>query len=298
MSHPQVSRRQFVAAGAAGAAALAVGCTPATARAAAGPLAGKIKLALKYEMIGLGDTAAEKLKLVKDIGYASAEPTVRSVDAVGVDAMKAASEEAGLPIHGVVNGSSVNLSHAVEVAKAVGASSVLVVAGRVNEDVAYDENFETTRKQIAAAIPDADRHGIDLLIENVWNNFLLSPLEMRDYVDGFSSERVGVYFDCGNVVRFGYPDQWIRILGKRVRKLDLKEYSRKRQNDEGLWKGFDSRIGDDDGSVGWDRVVAALDGIGYSGWATAEVGGGDRERLADVLARMTRVLQLGQSPRE
>jgi hexulose-6-phosphate isomerase len=128
------------------------------------------------------------------------------------------------------------------------------------------------------------------LIENVWNNFLLSPLEAARYVDEFDADSVGWYFDVGNVVRFGWPDQWIRILGQRIGKLDIKEYSREKQKNEGLWKGFQVEIGE--GDCDWPAVRKALLEIEYHGWATAEVRGGDRTRLQEIAERMDRVLDL------
>ena len=129
-----------------------------------------------------------------------------------------------------------------------------------------------------------------LLVENVWNNFLLSPLEMARYIDELESDTLGVYFDIGNVVRFGWPEHWIRTLGTRIKKLDIKEYSREKQNDEGLWKGFDVKIGE--GSVDWAAVRTELKALNYKGWGTAEVSGGEEDRLADISARMDRVLDL------
>src|SRR5690606_26679445 len=117
-----------------------------------------------------------------------------------------------------------------------------------------------------------------------------SPLEMARFIDEIDHENVGVYFDVGNVVRFGYPNQWIRILGERIGKLDIKDYSRKLQRDAGLWRGFEAEIGD--GDADWPAVRTALSEIGYSGWATAEVEGGDRQRLTEIAGRMDRVLGL------
>ena len=114
---------------------------------------------------------------------------------------------------------------------------------------------------------------------------------MARFIDEMQNPTVGVYFDVGNVVRFGWPDQWIRILGNRIVKLDIKEYSRKKQNDEGLRKGFNVEIGE--GDCDWPAVRQSLADVGYtSGWATAEVSGGDRQRLADIAERMNKVLQL------
>ena len=113
---------------------------------------------------------------------------------------------------------------------------------------------------------------------------------MARFIDEIDCPAVGSYFDVGNVVRFGYPDQWIRILGSRIGKLDIKEYSRDLQRNEGLWKGFNVEIGD--GDVDYPAVREALAEIGYEGWATAEVGGGGRERLAEIARRMNDALSL------
>jgi hexulose-6-phosphate isomerase len=99
---------------------------------------------------------------------------------------------------------------------------------------------------------------------------------------------LGWYFDIGNIVNYGWPEHWIRTLGARILKLDVKEFSRKKRNDEGLWKGFNVEIGE--GDVDWKAVGAALVEIGYSGWASAEVGGGDAARLKDIATRMDGVL--------
>lgn len=112
---------------------------------------------------------------------------------------------------------------------------------------------------------------------------------MARFIDECESSAIGAYFDVGNVVRFGWPDQWIRILGKRIAKLDIKEYSRAKQINEGLRKGFEVEIGE--GDCDWPAVRKALNEIGYtSGWATAEVPGGDRNRIAEIAQRMNEVL--------
>ena len=104
----------------------------------------------------------------------------------------------------------------------------------------------------------------------------------------FESPWIGWYMDVGNIVNYGWPEQWIRILGARILKLDVKEFSRKKRDAEGLWKGFQVGIGD--GDCDWPAVRAALTEIGYRGWATAEVGGGGPDRLKDIKARMDGVL--------
>jgi hexulose-6-phosphate isomerase len=158
----------------------------------------------------------------------------------------------------------------------------------VNAEVGYDQAWERSSEEIARVLPRAAELGVAIAIENVWNQFLLSPLEAARYIDQFESPSIGFHFDVGNVVNYGWPQQWVRILGSRILKLDIKEFSRAKRDREGLWKGFEVEIGD--GDCGWPAVVAALDEVGYRGWATAEVGGGDAARLADIARRMRRVL--------
>jgi len=113
---------------------------------------------------------------------------------------------------------------------------------------------------------------------------------MARFIDELDSPMVGAYFDVGNNIRWGYAGHWVEVLGSRIGKLDIKEYSRKLQNDEGLRAGFQVEIGE--GSVDWPRIRQELLKIDFRGWATAEVKGGDRERLAEIATRMDRVLGL------
>jgi len=280
-----ITRRTFIKGTAIAAAGVVAG---ETSSARAGELTGRIKKAVKYNMIRGDLSVHEKMALVKKLGFKGVEPGVG--DKVDQAELKEAAGAAGITIHGVVNGSVEDILRAVDQARFYGASSVLLVAGRVNEGMSYAKNYRETQAVIRTAIPYASEKDVMLLVENVWNNFLLSPLEMARYIDEFESENVGVYFDIGNVVRMGWPEHWIQTLGSRIKKLDVKEYSRDKQNDEGLWKGFDVKIGE--GSVDWAAVRAELKGIDYKGWATAEVSGGEEERLADISKRMDRVLAL------
>lgn len=263
----------------------------------------KLKKAVKLGMVKGPKSIVDRFALLKRLGYDGVE--VSRPSPVPLKELREASAAAGLPIHGVVNSAHWGkpLSHpkakvrdegraaletAISDAKALGADSVLLVPGMVNGGVRYDECYHRSQAEIRKVLPLAEEKGIKILFENVWNNFLLSPMEAARYIDEFESKSVGMYFDVGNVVRYGWPDHWVHILGHRIGKLDIKEYSRKKQNDEGLWKGFNVKIGD--GDCGWPAVMKALADIGYSGWATAEVGGGGEERLADIKARMDRVL--------
>ena len=128
--------------------------------------------------------------------------------------------------------------------------------------------YERSQAEIRKAIPLAEELGVKIAIENVWNHFLLSPLEAARYVDEFKSDAVGWHFDVGNIIASGWPEQWIDILGKRIQKLHIKEYSRAKRDKEGLWKGF--QVDYLEGDNNWPVVMKALDDIGYRGWAIAE----------------------------
>jgi hexulose-6-phosphate isomerase len=172
--------------------------------------------------------------------------------------------------------------------KAYGASSTLLVPGTVNKTVSYDVAYQRAQEEIRKAIPLAEELGVKIAIENVWNNFLLSPLEAARFVDDFKSPAVGWHFDIGNVLRYGWPEQWIHTLGKRIQKLHIKEYSRKKMNAEGLWKGFSVKFLEGDNN--WPAIMSALDDVGYHGWGIAEQGGGDSpEGLKDLSDRMDKI---------
>lgn len=252
-----------------------------------GQFTGRIKRAVMYHMIEEKLSVRDKFRLLQDLGYDGVE--IRRPSGPDPQEVVAAREATGFTIHGITNSSSADIRGAIALAKLYGAGTVLLVAGRVNEQNPYDKNYEETQQRIRDATAYAEQHGIKLLVENVWNNFLLSPLEMARYIDELASPWVGAYFDIGNVLRYGWPEQWIRILGKRIGKIHIKDYSRKEEK-EGSGRGFNVGIGE--GDCDWPAVRKALAEIGYSGWATAEVAGGDRARLADVAQRMGRVLDL------
>ncbi len=260
----------------------------------------KLKKAAKYGMVAGNGTVAEKFQLLVDAGFDGVDVTGR----LDHDEVKKAQDKTGLVVHGVVGYDHWGkpLSHpdknvrdqgresflgAIRDAKAYGATSVLLVPGVCNKQVAYQDAYRRSQAEIRKCLPLAEDLGIQILIENVWNNFLLSPLETARFVDELKSPMAGVYFDVGNVVRFGWPEQWITALGARIKKLDIKEYSRKLQNQKGPYAGFGVKIGD--GDCDWPAVMKALARIEFSGWATAEVGGGGPERLKDIATRMDRV---------
>jgi L-ribulose-5-phosphate 3-epimerase len=263
-----------------------------------------IRKAVKYGMVNIDGSVRDRFQLVKDLGFDGIE--LDSPNDLDDAEVLAARDTTDLPIHGVVD--SVHWHHtlsdpdpavrakgvagletAIRDCKAYGGDTVLLVPAVVNKQVFYDDAYTRSQAEIRKALPLAEELGINIAFENVWNHFLLSPLEAARYVDEFESPNVGWYFDVGNIVNDGWPEQWVRILGPRIMKLDLKEFSRTKRNDEGLWKGFNVELGE--GDCDWPTVMKALDAIGYDGWATAEVRGGGRDRLADIAARMDRILQ-------
>lgn len=295
-------RRQVLSAGAALGASLVL---PLDAVGTPAPAPRKLKKSLKFGMIGEGATLLEKFRIARGAGFDGVE--LDSPSDLDLDEALAASAATGLALPGVVDSvhwrqtlgdadasvraaGRAGLETALRDCKKLGGTSVLLVPAVVSPAVSYDAAWERSIAEVKQVLPLAAELGVQVLFENVWNGFLLSPLEAARYVDAFESPWVGWYFDIGNVVNFGWPEQWIAILGQRIKKLDVKEYSRKRRDEEGLWKGFQVEIGE--GDCGWPAVMKALDAIGYEGWASAEVQGGDAARLTDIARRMDRVFAL------
>jgi hexulose-6-phosphate isomerase len=164
---------------------------------------------------------------------------------------------------------------------------VLLIPAVVSKEVWYDDAYQRSQAEIRKALPLAEKLEVSIALENVWNNFLVSPLEMAQYIDEFENPWLRAYFDVGNCMRYGWPEQWARILGKRIIKLDIKEYSLTKQNEEGLWKGFvDLWEGDCD----WPAVMKTVREIGNTdGWGTAEIAGGGPDRMRDIAEKMDRI---------
>jgi hexulose-6-phosphate isomerase len=258
---------------------------------------------LKWGMIRTAGSTLDKFKLLKDLGYDGVE-----LDSPGgVDKQEAldASQKTGLPIEGIVNSTHWEVRHsdpdpavraqalrnmetAMRDAKRVGADSVLLVPGKVTnaETESHDQVWERSIVEIRKLVPLAKELRIRILIENVGNGFCAEPRLFARYIDEIGSEWVGAHFDIGNHIRVSPPAEWIQVLGRRIGKLDTKD--RKKTG------GKSVEIGD--GDADWPAVRAALAAIHYQGWVAAEVTGGDRQRLAEILRRMN--LTLGQSDRK
>ncbi|CAG7656873.1 sugar phosphate isomerase/epimerase family protein [Paenibacillus allorhizosphaerae] len=153
----------------------------------------------------------------------------------------------------------------LDLAERMGADTVLVVPGVVNPTSSYDVCYERSLSELQKLLPEAEKRGVKMGIENVWNKFLLSPLEMRTYIDTLNSPFAGVYFDVGNILLYGFPQQWIRILGSRIIKVHVKDF----KTAVGNGSGFVPLLA---GDVNWPEVVAALKETGYTDTLTAEIG--------------------------
>jgi hexulose-6-phosphate isomerase len=162
-----------------------------------------------------------------------------------------------------------------------------LVPAVVNKEVSYQDAYLRSQLEIRKALALAEKLEVRIAIENVWNQFLLSPLEAQRYIDEFNSPWVGWHLDVGNIINYGWPEQWIQILGKRIVKLHIKDFSRKKRDEEGLWAGFKVNLWE--GDCDWPAVMQALDAIGFRGWGSAELAGGGRERLKDISDQIDRI---------
>jgi len=294
----EITRRGFMVGGLAGAAA--IGLTGQKTASAAGKKAnagGKpFRKATQYSRIRSGKTPADKLKIALDVGFEGIECGA-STDQRFIDALRAASDKLGVPIHSVVCGTHWGLPLsdpdpervkkgmegmrvALRNARDLKATSVLLVPAVVNEKVAYKQAYERSQKCIRELLPMAKEFGVVIGIENVWNKFLLSPLEFARYVDEFDSECARAYFDIGNVVIFGFPQDWIRTLGPRMSRIHLKDFKRAGYKWTPLLEG----------DVNWPECIKALKEVGYSGWLTTEVGGGNEAALRDLSKRVDKII--------
>ena len=264
-----------------------------------------IRKSLKFGMVKEDLSVMDKFKLLKDLGFHGVE--LDSPNNLTKKEILDARDKTGLEIPGTVNSvhwksplsdpdpkvreSCVeSMKTALKDTKEYEGTTVLLVPGVVNEKVSYDDAYHRSQEEIKKLLPIAEKTGVKIAIENVWNNFLISPMEAARYIDEFDSDMIGWYFDVGNIIRYGWPEQWIKILDKRILKLDIKEYSRKKQQEEGIWAGFDVKL--NDGDCNWPVVMDALEEINYSGgWGSAEVPGGDRKRLQDISERMDKIFK-------
>ena len=257
-----------------------------------------ITKAVEFSMLPKSLSVIDAFQLAKDCGFEQIEcPT--TPEQSKAEEMLAASKKAGLRIHSVMNQahwssplsspdpavvekSLEGMRASLGNAKLWGADTVLLVPAVVNAEVSYAEAWERSQRQIRKLIPIAQESKIVIGIEEVWNKFLLSPLEFAHYIDTFDSPYVKAYFDVGNVAINGYPQDWIRVLGKRIVKLHIKDF--KFEKNVASWMNLK------EGTIDWHAVHAALEAINYKGTATVELAGGDGDYLKDVNRRFEQIL--------
>ena len=293
-----MKRRSFLNA-AAGAAAFSLQTRARSAQARLpikkGVLLGMLPKDLSYE---------ERFRLAKDVGFDEMEcPTIP--DPNEAKEILEASRATGLAIHSVMNmahwkyplssgdpqvvsQSMDGMETSLRNAHLWGADTVLLVPAVVNEETRYIEAWQRSQKQIRMLIPLAEELGVIIAVENVWNKFLLSPVEFARYVDEFHSKWLQAYLDVGNMVLFGYPQDWIRTLGKRIAKVHLKDF--RFRTDRKTRQRIAEFVPLREGDVGWLEVYKALLEVNYRGTATTEVTGGDREALQEISRRVDLIL--------
>jgi L-ribulose-5-phosphate 3-epimerase len=263
-----------------------------------------IKRAVEFEMLPKSLSIGDRMRLARDSGFEQVECQT-TPDSEKAAEIKRGAEQAGLRIHSVMNMdhwkyplSSADPSvvertlkgarTSIENAHFWGADTVLIVPGVVDASNSYADVYKRSRESVEKLLPLAEQYKIILGIEEVWNKFLLSPLEFAKYIDDFHSESLRAYFDVGNVVLYGYPQDWIRTLGKRIVKLHIKDFSfRADSASQGLLAKWTPLL---EGDIDWRAVHDALREIGYVGTASVELPGGDGPYLKEVNRRFERIL--------
>jgi L-ribulose-5-phosphate 3-epimerase len=286
------------------AAVLGAGCLTPTF--AAGVEATGPEKAVLVSMLPKALSVLDQFTLARAVGFEGVEVQTMT-DPRAAEEMRAASEKSGLRIHSVMNAAHwefpLSSSDAGIVAKSVAgmetslrnaalfkADNVLLVPAVVDAHTSYSDAWTRSQRVIRERIlPLAAELKVVVAVEEVWNKFLLSPLEFARYVDEFQSPWLRAYFDVGNVVLYGYPHDWIRTLGNRIVRVHLKDFKMQRNEGRFDWKNLG------EGDIDWIEVRRAFADIGYTGFMTTEIEGGDRAYLADVVGRFDRFLK-GEKP--
>jgi L-ribulose-5-phosphate 3-epimerase len=257
-----------------------------------------IKKAVEFSMLPTTVSVLERFQLAHDIGFQEIECNT-TPDQSKAEEILDASRKSGLRIHSVMNQehwrsplssadpavvekSMDGMRTSLRNAKMWSADTVLLVPAVVNPETTYAQAWERSQVQIRKLIPLAAESKVIIGLEEVWNKFLLSPLEFARYIDEFQSPWIRAYFDVGNVAISGYPQDWIRTLGKRIVKLHIKDFSFKKRVAE--------FVALREGEIDWRAVYAALRDIGYSGTATVELPAGDAAYLKEVNRRFEQIL--------
>jgi len=295
----KMSRRNFLGTCGVGAfAATAASITAAEVKRARAETSSsnEIKKGLVFGMLPGNLSIEDRFRLAADVGFRGVEIGTER-DPKTLREMIAAAEKTGVRIHSIMNSDhwSYPLSSpkpeviergmkcmevTLQNARDCGADTVLLVPAVVNPQTMYRDAYDRSQEQIQKLIPLAEKLKVVMAVENVWNKFLLSPLEFARYVDEFKSPFLRAYFDVGNVVLFGFPQDWIRTLGSRIVKVHVKGFDANRMKFVNLREG----------TIDWPEVRRALKDIGYKGFMTAELGGGDRDYLKGVSEQMDKII--------
>ena len=262
----------------------------------------KLRKAIMHSTIGVKGSVLEKYRVMKEAGFEAVEP----IGGMNREEVLAALKETGLqaasvcchthwqkplsaPDEATRKIGFDGLVQSLQDAKAYGASSVLLVPGVARDGVTYQQCFERSIAEIKKAIPVARQAGVKIAIENVGNNFIMSPEQAIEYLDAINSEWVGWHFDIGNAGRVGPAERWINLLGKRIIKIHVKDFSTKPAASGTRTGGRPKLL---DGDTNWPAVMKALDDAGYSGWAISEQPAdqaSDLESARDLARRMDKI---------
>lgn len=276
----------------------------AAAAVAGGATRLPIRKAVWYGMLPDTLSHSARFRMARDTGFEEVECNTTE-DPGEAEEIKKAAEAAGIRIHSVMNQahweyplssadpavvarSMKGMEISLRNAQLWGADAVLLVPAVVNAQTSYKDAWVRSQRQIRELLPMAGKLKVVIAVENVWNKFLLSPLEFARYVDEFESPWVRAYFDVGNILFYGYPQDWIRTLGKRIVKLHFKDF---RQREITHWQEYRVEfVNLREGDVDWKEVHHSLAEIGYSGSATVELAAGDADYLRDVSRRVDLIL--------
>jgi L-ribulose-5-phosphate 3-epimerase len=272
----------------------------------AAPASATIHKSTLISMLPKGMSYAERFALARDVGFEAIEMQTINKEEEAAD-IRDASKKTGLRIHSVMNsdhwrlplsssdpevvsGSVKGMETSLRNAVLWGADTVLLVPAVVDASTSYQDAWTRSQRVIRERLlPMARDLKVTIAVEEVWNKFLLSPIEFARYVDDFESPWVRAYFDVGNVVLYAFPQDWIRTLGPRIVKIHLKDFNFDRRNGRFTWKNLG------EGDIDWPEVRRALAEIKYNGYVTTELEGGDAAYLKDVSARVDRFLS-GEKP--
>ncbi len=293
----KLNRRDFLGAGVATAAVGLAGSRLAGLAGAATAGESRYKKSLMFGMVPKAATLEDRVKMAKDAGFEAIEVDTMS-DPKEVEAMKSATQKNGIHVEAIV--CSKHWSHplsdpdpkvaeqtmeamrvSLKNAKDLGAGVVLLVPAVVTPKVRYADAYSRSQERIRQLIPVAQENNSIIAVEDVWNKFLLSPIEFKRYLDEINSPFVRSWFDVGNIVAYGYPQDWIRTLGNLIVRVHIKDFDANKHQ----WKPLR------EGSIDWPEVMRAFGEVNYKGYIAAEVEGGDLAHLTEVAKRMDLIFE-------